>query len=92
VVRCFDDDNVIHVAGKVDPMRDIEVIETELALADLATVERPAPLSKRPAKSGDKEAKRLVAVLESACPARRGQAVRAIDLAKEEWPRSSPCA
>ena len=40
VVRCFDDDNVIHVAGKVDPISDIEVIQTELCLADLATVEK----------------------------------------------------
>ena len=40
VVRCFDDDNVIHVAGKVDPIADIEVIQTELCLADLATVEK----------------------------------------------------
>jgi ribosome-binding ATPase YchF (GTP1/OBG family) len=44
VVRCFEDDNVIHVAGKVDPIADIEVIQTELCLADLATVERPEPL------------------------------------------------
>lgn len=48
VVRCFEDPNVIHVAGKVDPIADIEVIETELALADLQTAERPCSATRRP--------------------------------------------
>ena len=70
VVRCFDDENVIHVAGKVDPISDIEVIQTELCLADLATVEKtPARATHKVAKSGgDKEAKRLVDVLEKCQP------------------------
>ncbi len=56
VVRCFDDPNTIHVSGKVDPIEDIEIINTELALADLASVEkRKARISKQ-AKGGDKEA------------------------------------
>src|SRR5207247_1065621 len=66
VVRCFEDDNVIHVAGKVDPLSDIEVINTELALADLATVEKALARYIKPARAGDKEALRLVAVLEKA--------------------------
>jgi len=65
VVRCFVDENVIHVAGKIDPLDDIEVINTELALADLATVEKQLAKNVKLAKSGnDKEAQRLVAVLE----------------------------
>ena len=55
VVRCFDDDNVIHVAGKVDPISDIEVINTELALADMATVEKALQRTLKAAKSGNKE-------------------------------------
>src|SRR5574343_1764393 len=91
VVRCFVDDNVIHVAGSVDPIRDIEVIDTELALADLATVEKALNRYRRPASSGDKEAKLLVAVLEK-CYAQldQGKAVRGLDLAKEEWASLKP--
>jgi ribosome-binding ATPase len=64
VVRCFDDDNIVHVAGKVDPISDIEVIGTELALADLASVEKTIVRESKRAKSGDKEAQKLVAILE----------------------------
>ena len=87
VVRCFDDDNVIHVAGKVDPISDIEVIQTELCLADLATVDKTLARSIKVAKSGnDKEAQRLVGVLQK-CLAALNQArpVRAIAFGKEEW-------
>src|SRR5207247_6308757 len=63
VVRCFEDENVIHVAGRVDPVADIEVIQTELCLADLATVEKSLARYVKVAKSGDKEAQRLVDVL-----------------------------
>ncbi len=64
VVRCFEDANVIHVAGKIDPIADIGVIDTELALSDLATVEKTLNRSTKAAKSGnDKEAAALVAVL-----------------------------
>ncbi|NMG34730.1 redox-regulated ATPase YchF [Azoarcus sp. TTM-91] len=85
VVRCFADDNVVHVSGSVDPIRDIEVIDTELALADLATVDKALNRYKRPAAAGDKEAKAMVAVLEK-CLAQLNEAkpVRALDLAKEE--------
>ncbi|MDP2794462.1 MAG: redox-regulated ATPase YchF [Sulfurisoma sp.] len=92
VVRCFSDDNVVHVAGRIDPLDDIEVIDTELALADLATVEKALVRYGKQAKSGgDKEAKLLVAVLEK-CQAQLNQArpVRALDLAKEEWANLKP--
>jgi GTP-binding protein YchF len=64
VVRCFEDENVTHVAGTVDPVSDIEVIHTELALADLATVDKAIARVLRPAKAGDKEAGRELALLE----------------------------
>ncbi len=92
VVRCFADDNVVHVAGKVDPLSDIEVIDTELCLADLATVEKAlARYSKQAKSGGDKEAKLLVDVLEK-CRAQLDQAqpVRALDLSKEEWNNLRP--
>ena len=86
VVRCFEDENVIHVAGKVDPISDIEVIQTELCLADLGTVEKTLQRSLKAARSGnDKEAAALVKVLEK-CQAALDQAqpVRSIDFSKEE--------
>ena len=55
VVRCFEDDNVVHVAGKVDPIGDIEVINTELALADMASVEKALLKSSKAARTGNKE-------------------------------------
>lgn len=64
VVRCFDDPNVIHVAGKVSPLDDIEVINTELALADLSTVEKGIARYQKTAKAGDKESISMVALLE----------------------------
>ena len=64
VVRCFEDPNVVHVSGKVDPIADIETINTELALADMQAVERQLHKSTKLARSGDKEAARFVAVLE----------------------------
>ncbi|MBN8550865.1 MAG: redox-regulated ATPase YchF [Deltaproteobacteria bacterium] len=64
VVRCFDDDDIVHVEGKVDPMRDIETIDTELILADLDSVSKLASKLEKIAKSGDKEAKPRFAVLQ----------------------------
>ena len=85
VVRCFEDANVVHVAGGVDPIRDIEVIDTELALADLATVEKALTRWRKPAQSGDKEAKARVAVLEQVyAQLDAGKPVRALALGKEE--------
>jgi GTP-binding protein YchF len=63
VVRCFDDPDVIHVAGKVDPLSDIETIETELMLADMQTLENALAKAERTARSGDKEAKLRVEVI-----------------------------
>ena len=64
VVRCFDDDNVVHVSGSVDPLRDIDVINTELGLADLETVEKGIHRVSKIAKSGNKEAKARLALFE----------------------------
>ena len=64
VVRCFEDANVVHIAGKVDPLSDIEVIHTELALADLTTVEKAIVRNNKQARSGDKEAAKLATVLD----------------------------
>jgi GTP-binding protein YchF len=86
VVRCFDDPNVVHVAGKVDPISDIETINTELALADLAAVEKQLSKNVKLAKTGgDKEAARLVAVLEKLeAVLDQGKPARSLDLSKEE--------
>lgn len=65
VIRCFDDDDVIHVAGSVDPVRDRETINLELALADLSTVEKSLDRARKAAKSGNTDAKAEVAALES---------------------------
>jgi GTP-binding protein YchF len=65
VVRCFEDDNVVHVSGSVDPLRDIEVINTELALADLETVEKAVNRLAKVAKSGDKAAREKLELIES---------------------------
>jgi GTP-binding protein YchF len=86
VVRCFDDPNVVHVTGKVDPVADAEVIQTELCLADLATVEKSLARYSKVAKAGgDKEAQRLVDVLEK-CEAALNEAkpVRTVSFSKEE--------
>ncbi len=87
VVRCFEDDNVIHVAGKVDPISDIEVIQTELCLADLAAVEKALHRVAKTARSGDKESIKLVAILEK-CQLVLNEAkpVRTIEFSKEEQP------
>ena len=86
VVRCFDDPNVIHVAGKIDPLSDIEVINTELALADLATVEKALARNIKLAKSGtDKEAIKLVPLLEKISKQLdQAKPVRALDLSDDE--------
>ena len=84
---------MIHVAGKVDPIADIEVIETELALADLQTAEKALQRHQKTARSGDKESQRIVAVLEK-CVAQLNEAkpIRALDLTTEERPTSPSSA
>ena len=91
VVRCFHNENIVHVAGEVRPLYDIETIETELALADLATVEKALTRYRKPAQAGDKEAKLLVAVLDK-CVVQLNEAkpVRALDLSKEEQANLKP--
>jgi len=81
VIRCFDDPNIVHVSGSVDPLRDREVIATELVLADLETVARRIAKTATQAKSGDKELKKQLAVLEEieAC-LNRGDPARSLDL------------
>ena len=86
VVRCFEDDNVIHVAGKVDPIADIEVIQTELCLADLASVEKALQRNTKLAKSGvDKEAAKMVTVLSKILPAlNEAKPIRTLGLTQDE--------
>lgn len=91
VVRCFEDGNVVHVNGGVDPLADIEIINTELALADLATADKALARYQKPARAGDKEAKRTcdllekcIAVLDEAKP------VRAMDLDEDESAMIAP--
>ena len=92
VVRCFEDPNVVHVAGKVDPISDIETINTELALADLAMVEKALAKNIKLSKSGtDKEAVRQVAVLEKLVAVLdQGKPVRTLDLSKDELEMVKP--
>jgi GTP-binding protein YchF len=89
IVRCFDDPNIVHVSGKVDPVSDIEVINTELALADLQTVDKQLAKYSKVAKTGQgpeaKEARRLVDALEKIQPSlNQGQPVRSVNLYPEE--------
>jgi GTP-binding protein YchF len=85
VVRCFEDDNVVHVSGKVSPLDDIEVIQTELALADMGTVEKAIHRENKKARSGDKDAAKLVAVCERLMPhLNEGKPVRTLGLDAEQ--------
>lgn len=85
VVRCFEDDNVIHVAGKVDPIADIETITTELALADLTTVEKAQLRNGKLARTGDKDAIKLMALLEQvAAHLNEGKPARMMKLDAEQ--------
>jgi len=85
VVRCFENDNIIHVANKISPADDIDVINTELVLADMDTADRAIQRQAKRAKGGDKDAKFEVSVLEKVLAhVEEGKMVRALDLAKEE--------
>ncbi|GIX27781.1 MAG: ribosome-binding ATPase YchF [Burkholderiales bacterium] len=91
VVRCFENENVAHVTGKVDPVADVETINTELALADLATVGRALARYQKPANAGDKEARAQVAVLERLeAHLNQGLPARTLDLTLEEQERVKP--
>ncbi len=85
VVRCFEDDNVIHVANRIDPVDDIGIINLELALADLESVEKQKQRVQRVARTGDKDALKTLALLEKlAMPLSEGVAVRTLDLSPDE--------
>jgi GTP-binding protein YchF len=91
VVRCFEDANVIHVAGKVSPLDDIEVIQTELALADLGTVEKAIHRENKKARSGDKDAAKLLAIMERIVPhLNEAKPVRAMGLDADEMALIKP--
>ena len=91
VVRCFEDDNVIHVAGKISPLDDIEVIQTELALADMGTVEKAIHRENKKARSGDKDAAKLLAIMERMMPfLNDAKPVRAMGLDAEEMELIKP--
>ncbi|RMH35462.1 MAG: redox-regulated ATPase YchF [Acidobacteria bacterium] len=85
VVRCFDDENITHVEGSVDPVRDIETIQIELALADLASIEKRFDKVSKSAKAGDKSAIESLKILEKIKPALEdGKPVRSVELTEEE--------
>lgn len=85
VVRCFDNDNIIHVAGKIDPVEDIDIINTELALSDLEACERAIFRVQKRAKGGDKNAQTELAVLEKCLPyLENAGMLRALGLEAEE--------
>ncbi len=87
VVRCFEDENVVHVEAKIDPADDIDVINTELALADLESVEKQLQRVTRQAKGGDKDAVKLKVLLEKLQPhLDAGKPVRALDFTDDELP------
>ena len=91
VVRCFDDPNVIHVAGKVDPLSDIAVIDTELALADMGTGEKALHRFNKVARAGDKDAIKMVAILEPIMKhLDQGNPVRSMGLDKDEMALIKP--
>ena len=85
VVRCFDDENVVHVNGKVDPIADIETIVTELALADMSAVEKAIHRESKKGRAGDKDAQKLVALLEKLLPhLNEGLPARTLQLSDDE--------
>ncbi len=91
VVRCFEDPNVIHVAGRINPLDDIAVIQTELALADMSAVEKAIHRENKKARSGDKDAAKLVALLERIMPhLDKAEPVRALGLDAEEMALIKP--
>jgi len=85
VARCFEDENIVHVEGAINPERDIETIQIELALADLASIEKRRDRAQKIAKSGDKDAKAEIEVIEKLLPAlEEGKPARTIELTDEE--------
>jgi GTP-binding protein YchF len=87
VLRCFEDDDITHVENRIDPLADAEVVETELMLADMESLEKRSVATEKKAKAGDKEAKALFAVMEKALvPLRDGKPARMASITPEERP------
>jgi ribosome-binding ATPase len=87
VLRCFEDDDITHVENRIDPLADAEVVETELMLADMESLEKRITAVEKKAKAGDKEAKALFAVMEKALiPLREGKPARMAEISPEEKP------
>jgi len=87
VLRCFEDDDITHVSGSVDPLRDAEIIDTELMLADLDSQEKRLPNLQKKAKSGDKDAAAEAPIVERVVAAlREGKPARALSISAEERP------
>lgn len=85
VLRCFEDDDITHVENRIDPLADADVVETELMLADMESLERRIATVEKKAKSGDKDAKTQLAVMEKAlAPLREGRPARSADIASED--------
>jgi GTP-binding protein YchF len=85
VLRCFDDDDITHVTGHIDPLSDFEVVETELMLADLDSLEKRRPALEKKAKGGDKDAKATLALVDAALSALKdGDPARAVAVAAED--------
>jgi GTP-binding protein YchF len=85
VLRCFEDDDITHVENRIDPLADAEVVETELMLADMESLEKRSVATEKKAKAGDKEAKALFAVMEKALvPLRDGKPARMASITPEE--------
>ena len=91
VVRCFEDENVVHVAGKIDPISDIETINTELALADLSAAEKALQRNQKSARAGDKDAIKMVALLEQVIPVlNEARPIRSMTLDKDDMALLAP--
>jgi len=85
IVRCFEDDDITHVAGRIDPISDIEVIDTELCLADLEASEKALEKIRKQTRSGDKEAQQLASLLERVVAhLGQGMPLRSLELSAEE--------
>jgi ribosome-binding ATPase len=85
ILRCFEDDNVVHVEGSVDPIRDAETVETELMLADLESLERRAVAAQKRARGGDKEARAVLGVIEPVLAGlQEGVPARRVALTREQ--------
>ncbi len=86
IVRCFDDDNVVHVDGSIDPLRDVDVVQTELNLADLDTVEKRINRVSKQAKSGDKKMQEELALLQKVQEClNSGKPAYSADLTADQW-------